>query len=240
MSDIHALSGAYAVDALDDLERAGFERHLAICAACSDEVSSLREAASLLIEGAGTTPPPVLRERVLAEIATFRPLPPVVGPVVAPTVSAAIPLRGRRIPALAAAAAVVAVLGLGAAVTHPWQDPAPRGTVARVMSADDAQTRTFSMPGGARAVVVRSKQLNQAVLTVEGMTPPPSGEVYELWLQHGEHMVAAGFLPTGSGDSVLLSGDAATATAVGITTEPEGGSPEPDLASAVLLPFDEA
>ena len=27
-ADIHALSGAYAVDAVDDLERARFERHL--------------------------------------------------------------------------------------------------------------------------------------------------------------------------------------------------------------------
>ena len=32
--DIHALSGAYAVDALDDIERAQFERHLAECPAC--------------------------------------------------------------------------------------------------------------------------------------------------------------------------------------------------------------
>ena len=32
MSEIHALSGAYAVDALDDIERAQFERHLATCA----------------------------------------------------------------------------------------------------------------------------------------------------------------------------------------------------------------
>src|SRR5918997_984458 len=48
MSDIHALSGAYAVDALDDVERAGFERHLTGCAACRAEVPSLREAAAAL------------------------------------------------------------------------------------------------------------------------------------------------------------------------------------------------
>ena len=42
MSDIHALSGAYAVDALDDIERAQFERHLAECPACRSEVDSLR------------------------------------------------------------------------------------------------------------------------------------------------------------------------------------------------------
>ena len=46
--DVHALSGAYAVDALDDLERAAFERHLAECPECRAEVDSLREAASLL------------------------------------------------------------------------------------------------------------------------------------------------------------------------------------------------
>ncbi len=42
MTDVHALSGAYAVDALDDLERAHFERHLADCADCQAEVASLQ------------------------------------------------------------------------------------------------------------------------------------------------------------------------------------------------------
>ncbi|MBU2075761.1 MAG: zf-HC2 domain-containing protein, partial [Actinobacteria bacterium] len=43
MNDVHALSGAYAVDALDDIERAQFERHLVECAECRAEVDSLRE-----------------------------------------------------------------------------------------------------------------------------------------------------------------------------------------------------
>jgi hypothetical protein len=30
-NDIHSLSGAYAVDAVDDVERARFEAHLATC-----------------------------------------------------------------------------------------------------------------------------------------------------------------------------------------------------------------
>ena len=38
--DIHALSGAYAVDAVDDLERAMFERHLAQCGTCRAEVDT--------------------------------------------------------------------------------------------------------------------------------------------------------------------------------------------------------
>lgn len=239
MSDIHALSGAYALDALDDLERAGFERHLAICPTCRDEVSSLQEAAALMGESLEMAPPAMLREKVMAEIATFRPLPPVVErPDVDRTV---VPLR-RRLPALAAAAAVIAALGVGATVLRPGDEPAPTSisAAARVLDAPDAQKQTFRMNDGARATVVRSVSLKQAVITVEGMADLPEGKVYELWLQHGEEMVAAGFLPSGSYDTVLLTGDAATASAVGITTEPEGGSPEPNLASAVLLPFDEA
>ena len=76
MSDIHALVGAYAVDALDDVERAAFERHLAECPACRAEVAGLREAAAVIGGSVPQDPPPGLRDRVLADIATVRPLPP--------------------------------------------------------------------------------------------------------------------------------------------------------------------
>src|SRR5688572_4654968 len=78
MSDIHALSGAYAIDALDDIERAQFERHLAECAECRAEVDSLREASAMLAETTTVEPSAELRSRLLAEIKTVRPLPPVV------------------------------------------------------------------------------------------------------------------------------------------------------------------
>lgn len=245
MSDIHALSGAYAVDALDDLERAGFERHLAICATCREEVSSLEEAAALMINtSAPVAAPEALRERVMAEIATFRPLPPLVdhtttGPAESAGDGVVVPLRRRRVPALAAAAAVIAALGLGATVVQqPWssdqQTVSEASGVKRVLDAPDAKTTTFTMPSGAKATVTVSRELKQAVLRAEGMGAPPTGMVYELWLQHGDRMIAAGFLPSGN-DPVLLAGDAASASAIGITTEPEGGSPEPNEDSALIL-----
>ena len=64
MSDIHTLSGAYALDALLDLERAEFERHLSACDACRAEVASLREAASHLAEASATPWQPVWRKTV--------------------------------------------------------------------------------------------------------------------------------------------------------------------------------
>lgn len=74
--DIHALSGAYAVDALDDVERARFERHLTGCSACRAEVESLVAAAVELSVLTEVAPPPSLRAKVLADIANVRPLPP--------------------------------------------------------------------------------------------------------------------------------------------------------------------
>ncbi|MDN5767804.1 MAG: anti-sigma factor [Humibacillus sp.] len=73
--EIHELSGAYAVDALDDVERARFERHLADCPACRDEVESLSVAAAEL-SVTETAPPASLRAGVLSGIKLVRQLPP--------------------------------------------------------------------------------------------------------------------------------------------------------------------
>ena len=62
-ADIHGLSGAYAVDALDSDERAAFEEHLAQCPECQAEVASLREAATQLATTTETQPPASLRSR---------------------------------------------------------------------------------------------------------------------------------------------------------------------------------
>ncbi len=190
-SDIHALSGAYVVDALDDLERARFETHLADCADCREEVRTLTEAASLLGTSASTPPPPGLRDRVLADIATVRPLPPV-GPVVPPPAQV---VRRRRWPELVAAAAAVVALGTGVAVWQPWDDP-PVPVAEQVISAPDAAKQTISADGGGTVTLVRSTSLGKAVVETENMPSPPSGKVYELWLQNPEgQMVPAGLMP---------------------------------------------
>ena len=74
--DLHHLSGAYAVDALDDAERASFEQHLAVCADCRAEVAELSATAHSLGALTEATPPASLRDSVLSGIARVRPLPP--------------------------------------------------------------------------------------------------------------------------------------------------------------------
>jgi methionine-rich copper-binding protein CopC len=46
VDDAHTLVGAYVVDALDDIERARFERRLATCPACDSDVADLRGSRS--------------------------------------------------------------------------------------------------------------------------------------------------------------------------------------------------
>ncbi len=236
MSDLHGLSGAYAVDALDDLERARFERHLAECEDCRAEVAGLVEAASLLTETTALTPPPELRDRLLAEVAMVRPLPPVVGVHEATRTRA----PRRRLVVGLAAAVVLAVAGVGVAAWHPWTDETSAAPTAaeRVLAAPDAASETLTFPGGARAKLVRSASLHQAVIVTTAMPAAPGDNVYQLWFaQPDDGMVSAGVMPAKADQTVLLQGDAATATAVGITVEPRGGSPEPTSDPIALFDF---
>lgn len=252
---LHALSGAYAVDALDDAERAAFEKHLADCHDCQAEVTSLREAAALMADDSAITPPASLRDSVLSGISAIRPLPPQVGHDEAddpaedaePALAKVLPMRSRRsrLAALAVAAAVLAAVGAGA-VIQPWNDNPP--TVApptspadRVLAASDAKTVSVSFEDGSKATVVRSLSQGKAVLLADDMAAPPAGKTFELWLQDPSgKMVPAGLMDTAGDHKILLKGDATTATAVGITVEPEGGSPEPTSDPIALLDLNKA
>ncbi|MDQ4052450.1 MAG: anti-sigma factor [Actinomycetota bacterium] len=224
MNDVHALSGAYAVDALDDLERAKFERHLSECPECQAEVASLRETSALLADTAVVTPPASLRDNVLAGIGTVRPIPPP-APEREPE-----PARPRRWQALLVAAAAVTAIGGGVAIVQPWDEDSPSVQLTateQVLGADDAQRVVQEFADGARATVVVSKSLGQSVIVPEGMAAPPPGKDYQLWyLQPGSGMVSAGLMPDDpAATAVLLEGDATRAKAVGITVERDGGSP---------------
>jgi anti-sigma-K factor RskA len=246
-SDIHALSGAYAIDALDDIERARFERHLAECGECRAEVDSLREAAGLLPETTTAEPPAALRDRILAEVATVRPLPPIVPAADSePTVEPG-GFRGRRrwLAPLVAAAAVVAVLGAGGVAWHPWTDESGQGPVTsaadRVRNAPDAVTVTRKVDGG-EATIIASRSLNQLVVSTEGLPPLPAGKVYEMWLNDADKgmVPVPGGLMTAADSTVVLDGNVSHATGAGITVEPAGGSKVPTSEPVALFNLENA
>jgi anti-sigma-K factor RskA len=246
---VHALSGAYVVDALDDAEREAFEAHLPGCRDCQDEVASLREAAALMADDAAATPPESLRASVLSGISTIRPLPPLVahGPDEEPVSPTVVPMRRRhrvRIAALATAAAVLAVVGIGA-VVQPWRDDHPRSAVPsvadRVINAADVQKASMAFVDDSRATVYRSRSQGRAVIVTQRMAAPPTGKVYELWLQDATgHMSSAGLMDGGGDRTVVLDGDASKSTGIGITVEPAGGSDQPTSAPLALFDLGKA
>ncbi|MEA3216231.1 MAG: hypothetical protein QOJ19_2387, partial [Acidimicrobiia bacterium] len=69
-ADLHELSGAFALDALDGEELSQFEAHLLECAECEREVDSFRAAAAMLAATVETTPPTHLAAAVFATAAT--------------------------------------------------------------------------------------------------------------------------------------------------------------------------
>jgi anti-sigma-K factor RskA len=251
MSDIHALSGAYAVDALDEAERTQFELHLETCPECRAEVRSFVETTALITEASSEVPPESLRSGVLSAIGTVRPLPPE-GPEATPDragqdphdapparhISTAPRLARRWFPATVAAAVAVILLAAGALVWQPWQSGGGQASLAdQVMHAPDAVKVTEPVPGGGQLTVWRSASLKRAVMVGDHVAEPKPGTVYQLWLlQPGGRAVSAGLMPD-STQPALLSGDAATATAAAITVEPDTGSPQPTSKPIATFPF---
>ena len=260
-ADIHGLSGAYAVDALDEDERAAFVAHLAECLECQAEVTSLREAAVSLAALSEAAPPPELRAAVLDVIRTVRPLPPLTAPEAAETretstaeatqpepdpggnvVSLHRARRARRAVVWLAGAAAAVVLAVGGLAWGPWHSGADRTQLTateQVLRADDAQRFQKSIDG-ARATIVRSVSLGKAVIIADNMPAAPTGKDYQLWLQFpGKGMVSAGLMPHDAKPTLTLplQGDAARAIGAGITVEPQGGSSAPTTAPIALFSF---
>lgn len=227
MSDLHKLTGAYAVDALDDLERARFEHHLAECDDCRAEVAELRETAAMLADTSAVTPPASLRSSVLAGITHVRPLPP---EVPSPTPVAETHGRRRRWTPFLVAAALALIVGVGAAVTQPWagDDRGNLTAAEQVIQADDAREVVHDLGDAGKATVTWSKDRDRAVLTTEDMVSAPDGKAYELWFvgKDGSY-TSAGLMGDDPDQTLVLTGSTLDAAAVGITVEPDGGSAQP-------------
>ncbi|WP_190140794.1 RskA family anti-sigma factor, partial [Streptomyces longispororuber] len=74
---LHSLAVPYALDALGPAEARRFERHLAGCARCAEEVRALAADLVRLARAATVPAPPDLRRRILAAVRTTAQEPPV-------------------------------------------------------------------------------------------------------------------------------------------------------------------
>ncbi len=209
---------AYALGALEPAEAEAFRVHLETCAACREELGAFQPVADALpLAAPARRAPARLRRRVLAEV---RP--------------AATPARSARLGALAAgwlrpALAALAVLAVAAVIA--------------VRLGSGPPSRLYPAHGtaaGQHAELRVSAGRGRLVLT--HFAPPPSGEVYEVWVKRGERPpqpTDALFSVTRSGSAeVAVPGEMRRGTTVMVTPEPPGGSRAPTHPPVLIVSVD--
>ena len=231
----HSLLGPYAVGALDDLERAAFERHVASCEACLDEVRGLTDAVASLADAQAGAPPLSLRASVMADVARTAQVPP------SRRTPSPIRTARRRWPlVVAAAASFIAVAGIG--VAYGARDAgddvsALSRDVMMLSSAPDAHS--MDLPLGSSHLVM-SEHMDEVAVMGHGAPMPPDGMEYQLWFVLADGTAVAGptFMPDKSGDIMALSdAECAKIAAFEVTVEPHGGSVSPtgDMVASIVL-----
>jgi anti-sigma-K factor RskA len=245
---LHALAGAYALDALGDADRSRFERHLAHCEVCAQEVRGLRGTAALLGSAAAAPPPQRMRAHVLAVAGQTRQhLPARAAGEHLPQHSyrrrlggwLRRPRAGATLVAAAAALAGVVALGFVTLGTQHRLDRAEERNrqVAAVLTARDAVLMTAPVRTGGSATVVMSHTKRMIVFSARGLRPLGGSRGYELWLIGPEGVRAAGMVPAlGSGTaSPMVASGVAAGDKVGMTVEPAQGSNRPTTPPVLML-----
>jgi anti-sigma-K factor RskA len=212
MAELHDLTAAYALDALDPSEEREYESHLATCERCRDELASLREAtASLAYAVPAPAPPRALRERILAQARSER--------------ANVIQLRPRRrlayaLGAVAAAAACLAIgLGVWAASLNDRLNR--QQSVVAIMAAG---SRVPLQGTDGRLFVTHD---GDAVVVVSRLDRAPKGKTYELWVIQGGDAKPAGLFEGGGREVVRLTRPVPKGATVAGTVEDDGGVDAP-------------
>lgn len=235
---------AYALDAVDDEERAAIERALAASPELRDKVGGYAETATQLADLADpVTPPPGLKSRLMTAIEHTPQVAPDVAGSVQPPGPAETAARRRwfqRPVAIIAAAAAAVVLVVGAIVGIGWSGPNGWGAqreMSAIAEAPDVQSATHELDGGGEVTLVWSAEQGRSGVVVEGLPDLGAEETYELWYIDDSGAEPAGTFDV-AGDETwrVLEGDFRPGVAVGVTVEPAGGSPEPTTEPIVVIP----
>lgn len=233
--DVHTLAGAYALDALDPVERAVFERHLAACADCAAEVAQFQATAARLGLAAALSPPRRLRAQILAGIARTRQESTSALRLVRALRSDG---RGWVLPATAVAAGVALLAaGVFAGIAVHAQDQAGTAqtqlnaaqqrsaSISRLLAAPDVHIASGGGVAGS-ATLLDSHLLHSGLLIVQDMRAEPAGKTYQAWDISSTGFESLGLLGNGRTASLAVA-DLDRSDDIGVTIEPAGGSQQP-------------
>ncbi|WP_103352444.1 anti-sigma factor [Amycolatopsis sp. CA-128772] len=236
---MHTLAGAFALDAVNDVERAEFARHLEQCESCTQEVAELRATAARLGAAMAEEPPPEFKDRVLAAMHATRQLPPRTRPG-SPERSRRSARAPRWAVVVSAAAAVVGLAAGGVfggiALTQQQELQSAQSRldqakqrfepVAALLAAPDAKTGHGEAPSGGGVTVVSSRTLNRVMVMDAGLPAQAGGKVYEAWLITGSAAPrSAGVIQATEDGSLVVADGVGDADKVAVSLEQAGGSP---------------
>ncbi|GAB6897294.1 anti-sigma factor [Kineosporia succinea] len=232
--DLHTLTAAYALDALDELERRAFERHLRECEPCRVEVREFGEAAASLADRVAEPAPAGMRDAVLTQVRETR-------QVSAGSLDggrAARPGRARRLLAGAAAVLVLVVgVGLGGLAWNEHRSLREAQTLAegmaRVLRDPDRISTAGDVSGGGTVTMVMAG--DTAVLSASGVPDAPHGHEYQMWVIRGGSVVSGGRLDLRDGDGSAMMTGLSPDVRLAVSVEPEGGSERPTTTPVVQL-----
>ncbi|HEY3870714.1 MAG TPA: anti-sigma factor [Actinocrinis sp.] len=229
-AEVHTLTGAYVCDALGADERAAFEAHMAKCPECAAEVREFREVTATMAMAVAQRPPASLKAGLDARIAVTRQVPPATDGEPGTPAPRKRALRIRSAWAVAAALALV-VAGLGWRVIdqqHQINGLNSKSTqISQLLSAPDAYTVRAAVAGGGSALIVDSRERNEAAVAFTGLASAPTGRIYQLWLMTPDGKArSVGLMPSTPSAPIVINGLTGEVQ-VGMTIEPAGGSIQP-------------
>lgn len=225
--EIRELLGAYALDAVDDVEGEAVLRHLTNCAACAEEVAQHHEIAAMLGNTGGDAPPHVW-DRIEAHltIASTGPGRKDAG-LIHPGAH-----RPRATRMLAVAAAVF-VIGLAVAVgflqskvSDLQGEPSQQLVIRAAQNAlrDPAASRvTLRSPAHDALAEVAVLPSGGAYLLNEALPALPSSRTYQLWGKVGDHLVSLGLLGSHPTAIAFEVGKPDAVSSYAVTAEHAGG-----------------
>jgi len=244
---------AYALGTLAGDEKAAFEAHLAECAACRADVESYLDAAGAIGFGVPVTQPPAhLKDRVLANTRSIRPL----------MISES---RTRTLaPWLAAAASLAAAITMlfmyqseharrshaemnrdqvAAQLAELQSDMAQKDSLLAAVLSPDAQSATLVAQGRPPSVrLYMNRRKHALVVAATDLAPAAPGRTYQLWGIAAGKPVSLGTFNTGPDKRAVVAlkllSDANFQLSA-ITDEPAGGSAQPTTTPFAVGPWSE-
>jgi anti-sigma-K factor RskA len=240
-------SGAYALNALGEPERAEFEAELAESEALRNEATELGDTAVLLGLAVDPVEPSAgLKAAIMDRLSSTPQLPREVVERLeqrptSPEERARIRWFERPVIVLTAVAAAIAIVAGAGTIAAVVQQGTSRqqqaDALAAINASDDLKHASAAVASGGTATLVWSAGLGRSALIVKGLDALPGDKTYELWYidAKGTPTPAGLFEATSASTWRVLDGTMAAGDTVGVTVEPSGGSPAPTTKPIVAI-----